>query len=167
MAHVAIIGAGLGGVPCAFELRRRLGRAHRMTLIGASPHFEFTPSNPWIAVGWRTRDQTRVALAGTLAAKGIEWHSEPVARIDAEGKRLLLQSGQTSAYDFLVIATGPKLAFEEVPGLGPSGFTQSVCTQEHAAHAFENYRTFIEHPGRSSSAPRPARAASAPRTNSQ
>ncbi len=147
MAHVAIIGAGLGGVPCAFELRKRLGKAHRVTLIGASAHFEFTPSNPWIAVGWRNRDQTRVALVSTLAAKGIEWHAEPVVRIDAEGKHLVLESGHTLTYDYLVITTGPKLAFDEVPGLGPSGFTQSVCTQEHAAAAFEKYRAFLENPG--------------------
>ena len=62
MAHVVIIGAGVGGVPCAYELRKKLGKQHRVTLIGSSPFFEFTPSNPWIAVGWRTREQTRVDL---------------------------------------------------------------------------------------------------------
>lgn len=30
-------------------------------------------------------------------------------------------------YDYLVVATGPKLAFDEVPGLGPQGYTASVC----------------------------------------
>jgi len=52
MAHIAIIGAGIAGVPCAYELRKRLGKEHRVTLIGSSPYFEFTPSNPWMAVGW-------------------------------------------------------------------------------------------------------------------
>lgn len=51
MAHIAIIGAGVGGVPAAYELRKRLGDAHQVTLIGSSAYFEFTPSNPWIAVG--------------------------------------------------------------------------------------------------------------------
>ena len=44
-------------------------------------------------------------------------------------------SGRELGYDYLVIATGPKLAFDEVPGLGPHGFTQSICTHEHAAQA--------------------------------
>ncbi len=73
MAHVAIIGAGVGGVPCAYELRKRLGKEHRVTLIGSSPNFEFTPSNPWIAVGWRSREQTSVVLRGPLESKGIQW----------------------------------------------------------------------------------------------
>jgi len=147
MAHVAIIGAGIAGVPCAFELRKRLGRQHRVTLLGSSGYFEFTPSNPWIAVGWRRCEQTRVSLRDPLESKGIEWIPENVETIDAPRSRLTLRTGQTLLYDYLVIATGPKLAFEEVPGLGPSGFTYSVCTQDHAAEAWEKYRAFLQDPG--------------------
>jgi sulfide:quinone oxidoreductase len=147
MAHIVVIGAGIGGVPCAFGLREKLGHEHQVTLIGSSPHFEFTPSNPWIAVGWRKCEKTRVELAGPLAAKGIDWRAEPVEHIDAEGRRLRLRGGATLDYDYLVIATGPRLAFEEVPGLGPAGFTASVCTHEHALHAWESYQAFLDNPG--------------------
>jgi len=147
MARVIVIGAGLGGVPCAYELRKRLGGAHGVTLIGSSPYHEFTPSNPWIAVGWRSREQTRVALEAPLTAKGIELIAEPVVTIDAAASRLTLATGRVERYDFLVVATGPKLAFDEVPGLGPEGFTQSVCTQEHALRAFEAYQAFLASPG--------------------
>lgn len=147
MAHIAIIGAGVGGVPCAFELRKKLGKAHRVSLIGASPYFEFTPSNPWMAVGWRQREEVRVALRDPLVSKGIEWISERVEQIDAANNRLILLTGRELAYDYLVIATGPKLAFDEVPGLGPDGFTQSVCTQDHAAAAWEKYQELLRNPG--------------------
>jgi sulfide:quinone oxidoreductase len=147
MARIVIVGAGVGGVPAAYELRKRLGKSHQVTLIGTSPYFEFTPSNPWIAVGWRTCEQTRVAMQGPLAAKDIEWIAEPVASIDAPASKLRLSSGTELGYDYLVIATGPKLAFEEVPGLGPAGFTQSVCTQEHARQAWEKYQEFLKDPG--------------------
>jgi sulfide:quinone oxidoreductase len=147
MAQVAIIGAGVGGVPCAFELRKRLGKQHRVTLIGSSPYFEFTPSNPWIAVGWRDRGQTRVHLKEPLESKGVEWIADSVASIDAPQNRLTLRNGTTLPYDYLVIATGPRLAFEEVPGLGPTGFTQSVCTQEHAEQAWGKYQEFVQDPG--------------------
>ena len=167
MAHVAIIGAGIAGVPCAFELRKRLGRQHRVTLLGSSGYFEFTPSNPWIAVGWRRCEQTRVSLRDPLESKGIEWIPENVETIDAPRSRLTLRTGQTLLYDYLVIATGPKLAFEEVPGLGPSGFTYSVCTQDHAAEAWEKYRAFLQDPGPIVIGPRRAPAASARPTNSR
>ena len=77
MAHIVVVGAGVGGVPCAYELRKKLGKEHRVTLIGSSPYFEFTPSNPWIAVGWRTCDQTRVEMREPLESKGVEWASAP------------------------------------------------------------------------------------------
>lgn len=147
MAHVIVIGAGVGGVPAAYELRKKLGKQHSVTLIGTSPYFEFTPSNPWVAVGWRQCEQTRVALQEPLQAKGVQWVAERVDRIDAEGRRLQLSSGRELDYDYLVIATGPKLAFDEVPGMGPGGFTESICTQEHALRAWENYQQFIKDPG--------------------
>lgn len=147
MAHIIVVGAGLGGVPAAFGLRERLGKAHRVTLIGARSHFEFTPSNPWIAVGRRTPEQTRVSMQNPLARHGIEWITRPVTAIDAPSSRLTLEGGEVLAYDYLVIATGPALAFDEVPGLGPEGFTESVCTQTHARSAWEHYQQFLKAPG--------------------
>jgi len=70
VAHIIIIGAGVGGVPAAYELRKKLGKKHRVTLIGSSPHFEFTPSNPWIAVGWRTREKTCAGRWNRRASNG-------------------------------------------------------------------------------------------------
>jgi sulfide:quinone oxidoreductase len=147
MANVIVVGAGVGGVPCAYELRKRLGKQHRVTLIGTSPYFEFTPSNPWIAVGWRKPEQTRVELGEPLRGKGVDWITDPVVSIDAAGNRLRFADGGVLGYDYLVIATGPKLAFDEVPGLGPGGFTQSVCTHEHAVRAWEKYQEFLATPG--------------------
>ncbi len=147
MAHVIVMGAGLGGIPAAFDLRKHLPKNHRVTLIGERPYFEFTPSNPWIAVGWRTTADTRVTMQQPLENKGIQWIVGTVNHIDADHSTLRLADGQELAYDYLVIATGPRLAFEEVPGLGPNGFTQSVCSQDHSAQAWERYQAFLKNPG--------------------
>jgi len=148
MAHIVVIGAGIGGVPAAFELRKKLGKEHRVTLVGTSDYFEFTPSNPWVAVGWRKTEQTRVALREPLESKGVQWISQWVTAIDASANHLTLASGQQLDYDYLVIATGPKLSFEEVPGLGPLiGHTQSICTHEHALGAWDAYQEFLKNPG--------------------
>ncbi|WP_455381296.1 NAD(P)/FAD-dependent oxidoreductase, partial [Salinispira pacifica] len=50
-------------------------------------------------------------------------------------------------YDYLLITTGAKLAFEEVPGFGPDGFTQSVCTLDHSMAARKRYEAFLKSPG--------------------
>jgi len=147
MARIVVLGAGLGGVACAYEMKKKVGKGHQVTLVGSSPYFEFTPSNPWMMVGWRTAPQTRVDLASPLAAKDVEFVAKLVQAIDAPGSTLTLDDGSKVAYDYLVITTGPKLAFEEVPGLGPKGFTQSVCTHGHALQAWERYQQFVQAPG--------------------
>jgi sulfide:quinone oxidoreductase len=147
MANVVVLGAGLGGIPTAYELRKKLDASHRVTMVGANEYFEFTPSNPWIAVGWRTREQTRVDMRRPFQSKGVEFIPELADSIDAEQRKLALRGGRVLDYDYLVITTGPKLAFEEVPGLGPDNYTQSVCTHDHAERAWLAYEQFLANPG--------------------
>ena len=59
-----------------------------------------------------------------------------------------MDEGSSVDYDYLVIATGPKLAFEEVPGLGPhDGYTQSVCKTGDAADSKADFEKLVENSG--------------------
>jgi sulfide:quinone oxidoreductase len=51
MAHVVVLGAGLGGAIQAFELKETLGAGDKITVISNKPYFQFTPSNPWSDAG--------------------------------------------------------------------------------------------------------------------
>ncbi len=148
MTHIVIIGAGLGGMAGAYELRDTLGKDVKITVVNERESYQFVPSNPWIAVGWRKREDTSFPAAPYLAKKKIDFIAQRVDRIDAAGNALQLADGSTLGYDYLVIATGPKLAFEEVPGAGPhGGFTQSVCTLDHAEKAHEDFQKLVKNPG--------------------
>lgn len=147
MARIVVLGAGTGGMPAAYELRHQLGREHSVTLINAVDYFQFVPSNPWVAVGWRTRDAITFQIAPVLEKKGISFIASPVTEIDPTNNRLELANGAKVEYDYLIITTGPKLAFDEVPGAGPEGFTQSICSIDHAEHAWEAYQRFLSDPG--------------------
>ena len=148
MAHIVIMGAGLGGLPAAYELRSALSEEHRVTVVSAVDYFQFVPSNPWIAVGWRKRDDIVLALEPLLARKHIGFIASAVRAIDAPSSTLTLDNGQTLSYDYLVIATGPRLAFEEVPGSGPlGGHTHSICTVDHAERFWADYQQFLTQPG--------------------
>ena len=147
MSHIVIIGAGTGGVPAAYEIRDRLPSVHKVTLINARDDFQFVPSNPWIAVGWRNPPDVTVPLRSHLAKRKIDFIGQAVSQIVARENRLELANGDTVDYDFLVIATGPKLAFDEVPGLGPGGHTHSICTLDHACSTHERYEAFLSKPG--------------------
>ena len=152
MAHIVIMGAGLGGMPAAYEMRAALAKEHQVTVVSAVDYFQFVPSNPWVAVGWRKREEVILKVGPLLARKGIGFVPKAVTQIDAEGSKLVLDGGQageeTLAYDYLVITTGPKLSFDEVPGAGPhGGHTHSVCTVNHAETFWAEYQDFVKNPG--------------------
>jgi len=147
MAHIVILGAGIGGMPAAYELRATLDSSHRITVVNALDYFQFVPSNPWLAVGWREREGITFPIGPQLKKKDIDFVAQRVQRIDAEGNALELQDGTRLAYDYLVITTGPKLSFDEVPGAGPQGHTSSICTVDHAEQTWTQYQAFLKEPG--------------------
>lgn len=147
MAHVVVIGASTGGLPAAYEMRDKLDKSHTITVVSNTPVFHFVPSNPWVAVGWRRREQVAFALAPYLDKKGIAFSDAGVSEIRPDDRTLLLGDGTTLSYDYLVIATGPKLAFDEIEGLGPEGHTASICTLDHAEKAYADWQAFLQNPG--------------------
>ena len=148
MAHIVILGAGTGGISAAYGLRDVLDKQHRITLINSTEIFQFVPSNPWVALGWRNRENTSFSLRPYLDEKGIDFIAFSAERIDADCNCIHLINGETVDYDYLVIATGPRLAFELIEGAGPNGgHTHSVCTLDHACKAFFSYENFLLNPG--------------------
>jgi sulfide:quinone oxidoreductase len=147
MTHVVVLGAGIGGLPAAYELRAALAREHRVTLVNRGENFHFVPSNPWVAVSWRKRGDIEFAPGAVLKRKGIEFEPAGAKRLHPAENRIELEDGRSLGYDYLVIATGPKLAFDEIEGFGPQGHTQSVCHVDHAVLAGEAWQRFVADPG--------------------
>ncbi len=135
MTHVVVLGAGLGGVLMAYEMKAKLGPDDKLTVINEGASYSFVPSNPWVAVGWREREEISVDLTSALSRRGIALRPEGAKRVLAEENRIELNDGSSLDYDYLILATGPELAFDEIPGLGPDANTQSVCHIDHAEKA--------------------------------
>jgi sulfide:quinone oxidoreductase len=147
MADVVVLGAGLSGTLMAYELVPQLRKGDRLSVIGQGPLYHFVPSNPWVAVGWRSRQDIEIDLLAVMARKNIRYLPQGAKRVHAAENRVELEDGTFISYDYLVIATGPDLAFDEVAGLGPVGHTQSICHVDHAVHAKEAFDKFVKAPG--------------------
>ncbi len=147
MARILILGAGIGGMPMAYEMREKARAEDQITVVSNAPYFHFTPSNPWVAVNWRTRDDISLDIAPLLERKNIDFIPVGAKRVHPERNVLELSDGRELEYDFLIIATGPKLAFDEVEGLGPKGHTSSICHVEHAVESGKAWEDFVKDPG--------------------
>jgi sulfide:quinone oxidoreductase len=148
MAKIVIVGAGIGGIPMALEMKENARKKEdEVVVIADTPTFHFVPSNPWVAVNWRKPEDIKVELAPMFKKKKIGFIQQKVTRFHPEHNQVDLASGEMVDYDFLIIATGPKLAFDEVPGLGPDGHTQSVCHVDHAGESGEFWDKFVQDPG--------------------
>ncbi len=147
MAKIVIVGAGIGGIPMALEMKENARKEDEVVVIADTPTFHFVPSNPWVAVNWRKPEDIKVELAPMFKKKKIGFIQQKVTRFHPANNQVELADGSQVDYDFLIIATGPKLAFDEVPGLGPDGHTQSVCHVDHAGESGEFWNGFVEDPG--------------------
>ncbi|AFY47008.1 NAD(FAD)-dependent dehydrogenase [Nostoc sp. PCC 7524] len=146
MAHIVIVGAGLGGLPTAYELRHILPRQHQVTVISESPNFTFIPSLPWVALGLTSLDSIQMSLEHRLKQRNINWIHGRVDKLNPHSQEIFCGE-QTIAYDYLIIATGAELALDALSGLGPEGYTQSVCNPHHALMAGKAWQEFLLAPG--------------------
>ncbi|QYZ70455.1 NAD(P)/FAD-dependent oxidoreductase [Neotabrizicola shimadae] len=148
MAHVVVLGAGLGGAIMAYEMKDQLRKEDTITVVTKDPVYHFVPSNPWVAVGWRDRDDISIDLAPTMRKKGIDFKPVAAQKLHPDENRIELVDGSSVSYDYLIIATGPELAFDEIEGFGPhGGHTQSVCHIDHALKAKDAFEQLLKKPG--------------------
>jgi sulfide:quinone oxidoreductase len=146
--RVVVLGSSFAGLTAAMELRKHLDDRHEVVVLDPRDHFTFIPSLIWLPFGTRTAKDVTFPLAALYARKGIGFRNEAAAGIDAEAHTVSTSSGDLIDYDKLLVATGPRLAFDKIPGLGPDGgFTQSVCNLEHAQLAGRAWDRFLENPG--------------------
>ncbi len=147
MSRIVVLGGGIGGISMVYELRNSLGRRAEIMLVSDTEWFDFVPSNPWVALKWRQPGDVRVHLPEVLKKFDIGFEAAGAKRLLPQENAIELNDGRRLTYDYLVIATGPALAFDEVEGLGPQANSISICRTEHAASAAEKWERFCADPG--------------------
>lgn len=150
MARVVIIGAGFAGQTAALYLGDALGKDHEITVVNMSDRFLYTPSLVWVGVGRMDPEKTRFPLKSVYDRMNIKFVHGKATEIHPDAQFVVAEkrdgSGEARVdYDYLLIATGPKLNFEGTPGLGPdAGNTYSICTAAHATQTRDAYLEAVE-----------------------
>lgn len=153
MAKVVIVGAGFAGHTAALYLGNKIGKKHEITVVSNRDQFGFIPSWVWVGVGHMKPEQTVFALKPVYDRMNVKFVHAAVREIhpDSGDQYVMAERVDSSKenirldYDYLVVATGPKLNYAGTPGLGPDdGYTHSICTLPHAVEARDAYFALIE-----------------------
>ena len=125
MTHHVILGAGPAGVIAAETLRKH-APADTITLVGDEPDAPYSRmAIPYLLIGNIEEQGTYLRKSAThFDDLRITQVKAKVTRVDAAGKTVHLDNGQSMAFDKLLIATGshpvrPPIAGMDLPGVHP------------------------------------------------
>src|SRR5579864_7426533 len=115
-SQVIVLGGGVGGTIAANLVSKELGSAARVTLIDPVGMHVYQPGFLYVALGqangrWLAQDERH------LLRHEVAMVIDRAAKVDPTQRTVTLARGETLGYDYLVIATGSRLAREEIPGL--------------------------------------------------
>ena len=119
MARILIAGGGFGGLVTAELLSEKLGNEHQISLVAPNRMFTFYPQLVQVAFGALSPDEIRFDLEGRLRELNVHFIQGKVVDIDAYYGNVEVVGEDYNgkiAYDFLVLAVGPKLAIDDIPG---------------------------------------------------
>ncbi|MHB8146704.1 MAG: NAD(P)/FAD-dependent oxidoreductase [Vulcanimicrobiaceae bacterium] len=139
MAHTAIVlGAGVGGIVTANELRERCAKTDRIILIDRNAMHLFAPSLLWLVAGSRTANEIQRPVR-ELLRPGIEFVQGTVLAIDP-AQRAVTTDGARFTTDALVVALGAELAPDTIPGLAEAGHNfYTLDGAQSLRHALEEF----------------------------
>jgi sulfide:quinone oxidoreductase len=115
--RVIVLGGGVGGTLAANLISKQLGPEGKVTVVDPVGMHVYQPGFLYVALGqangrWLAQDERH------LLRNDVQMVIDRAVKIDPAQQTVTLgRGGDTLGYDFLVLATGSRLAREEIPGL--------------------------------------------------
>jgi len=118
MQRVVILGGGVGGTLTANlvarKLKARIARGEaKVTVVDTTGKHTYQPGYMYIAMG-HERPERLIRQERSLLDKNVDLVVDLAVKIDVEGSRVELASGEALHYDQLVIATGSRIVPETI-----------------------------------------------------
>jgi len=117
MKNIVILGAGTGGTLMANKLRKKLSeKSWDITIVDQEKVHYYQPGFLFIPFGIY-KDSDVIKPKEKFIPKGVKLLFAKIDRIVPHENKVLLENNKVLSYDFLIIATGTRIAPEETPGL--------------------------------------------------
>jgi sulfide:quinone oxidoreductase len=141
--QILIIGGGNAGLSVASKLLAK-NRSLRISVVEPSTKHYYQPA--WTLVGSGVFDIRKTEREeASVMPKGVQWIKDKVTAFHPEDNAVELSSGERLNYEYLIVAAGIQLNWDEVKGLRETLGKNGVCSNysyEHAPYTFECIRTF-------------------------
>jgi len=144
MKNLVILGAGTAGTMMANHLINKLPKDWKMTIVDQHKVHYYQPGFLFLPFDIYTPDM--VKKDGTkYLPKGANYIQKKIEIIKPETNEVVLEGAETLKYDLLIIATGSRIAPEEVEGMLSPEWHKSVFdfyTYEGAKALSDTLRTW-------------------------
>ncbi|MCB0635892.1 MAG: NAD(P)/FAD-dependent oxidoreductase [Lewinella sp.] len=140
MKDLLILGAGSAGTMMANHLVKKLDKhSWRITIVDQEKVHYYQPGFLFLPFGINTEAQI-IRPLGQFIPKGVTLVNEPIDRIVGEENKVILQNGETLHYDIVIVATGCRIAPDEVEGMHGDEWHKSI----HDFYTFEGAKALTE-----------------------
>jgi sulfide:quinone oxidoreductase len=135
---VVILGGGAAGIATAASLLRRQPSLD-IAIVEPRETHAYQPGWTLVGAGVFTPEQTIRPMAAVMP-RGVNWIRAEAVGIKPEANQVELRDGESVIYKMLIVATGNRLAWEEIDGLaetlGKNGVTSNY-SYELAPYTWE------------------------------
>jgi len=111
-----ILGAGTAGTMMANHLVNKVSNDWKISIVDQNKIHYYQPGFLFLPFGIYTPDQVQKD-GREFIPKGVTYIQKTIEKIEPESNTVLLEGNERLGYDLLIIATGSKIAPEEVEGM--------------------------------------------------
>lgn len=141
--QILIIGGGNAGISVASKLNIK-DKSLQIAIIEPSQKHYYQPA--WTLVGAGDFDiQDTVKAEKDVMPKHVIWIKDAASEIKPDSNEVILKSGDTIGYEYLIVAPGIQLNWHEIKGLKETLGKNNVCSNysfETAPYTFECIQNF-------------------------
>jgi sulfide:quinone oxidoreductase len=116
--QILIVGGGTAGLTVASQLQEQDETLDVAVIEPADTHY-YQPLWTLIGGGVFPKEESARPMADVMP-KGVTWIQDAAASFDPENNTVTTEGGATYGYDYLVMAAGLQINWDDIPGLADS-----------------------------------------------
>lgn len=137
--HLVLVGGGHAHMVTLAKLHTFVENGHRVTVIGPSSHHYYSGMGPGMLGKTYSPEEIRFATQHVVEKKGGVFVLGKAARVQADEKTVILESGETISYDVISFNAG-----SYVPRLNLSGRVEDIYSVKPIERLMQAQERFLE-----------------------